>query len=78
MKQSLHTKINWLEHQEIVNLLEGAGFACYSTESTEDLREALRENVMDGTIVLDTMTQEGIEDLVGVSMEDMGLTEHFE
>jgi len=50
MKQSVHTRINWLHRRQIENLLECHGFACYDSESTDDLREALRECVMDGEI----------------------------
>lgn len=51
MKQCIHTRINWLSRQEIVNLLEGAGFACYDSESTDNLREALRSSIKDGDIL---------------------------
>jgi len=78
MKQSIHTKINWFDRHEIESLLEGNGMACYASESTEDLRDTLRECVKDGDIVLDDMTQEEIESLVGESMEDMGLEEYFD
>jgi len=57
MDQQYHTAINWLDRKELVEILEQHGFACYDTESTDDLREALRANVLDGTIprsVLDT------------------------
>lgn len=47
---NLATKINWLDRSEIVEILESYGFAVYDSESTDDLREALRANVDDGTI----------------------------
>lgn len=45
------TAINWLERQRIVDILEvNGGIACYDSESTDELREALRVNIEDGTI----------------------------
>lgn len=51
MEQKVHTAINWLEHDQIVTLLEGNGMACNVDETTNDLREALRECVQDGDIL---------------------------
>jgi len=42
--------LNWLERPKIVEILEAYGFACYDRESTDELRDALRENILDGTI----------------------------
>lgn len=53
--QSYHTAINWMERETIVQHLEGVGIACHDNESTDELREALRENVMDGTIPLSSI-----------------------
>lgn len=50
LSQEVHTAINWLDREEIVEILERYGFACYDSESTDELREALRANVLDGTI----------------------------
>lgn len=50
MDQATHTTINWLDRGKIVAILEGHGIACHDTESTDELRDALRENVMDGEI----------------------------
>ena len=44
MEQSEHTAINWMGHEEIVAELESEGFACNDSESTDDLRETLREH----------------------------------
>ena len=52
MKQQTHTDINRLSRNEIVEYLESVGIACYDNESTDELREALRENVTDGTITI--------------------------
>lgn len=45
-----HKAINWMDRKQIVALLENFGFACYDSESTDELRDAVRENVADGTI----------------------------
>lgn len=50
MDQEIHKAINWLDRAKIVEILEDYGFACYDHESTDDLREELRVNIMDGTI----------------------------
>ncbi|WP_305906292.1 hypothetical protein Q9L42_020825 (plasmid) [Methylomarinum sp. Ch1-1] len=50
MEQEQHTAINWLDRDDIVDILESHGFACYDKESTDELREALRANIEDGTI----------------------------
>lgn len=47
------SNLNKLSRQEIVELLESVGIACYDSENTEMLREALRVNVEDGTIELE-------------------------
>jgi len=52
MDQNTHTEINWLSRNEIVDYLEAVGIACYDSESTDELREALRTNVADKTITL--------------------------
>jgi hypothetical protein len=48
--QDVRTAINWLDRADMVALLEGVGIAVYDTESTRTLKEAIFENVMDGTI----------------------------
>lgn len=50
LSESLSKAINWLDRDQVVEILERYGFACYDTESTDDLREALKTNVKDGTI----------------------------
>lgn len=56
MNQEIHKAINWLDRSDIETLLETHGFAVYDTESTDELRESLRENVMDGTIPASDIT----------------------
>lgn len=43
-------QLNWLDREQIVKILEGYCFQCYDSESTDELREALRQNIEDGTI----------------------------
>ena len=50
MEQSTHKAINWLSHGQLTEILEDYGFCCSITESEDDLREAVRENISDGTI----------------------------
>lgn len=50
VSQDIHKAINWLDREKVVKILEGYGFACYDSESTDDLKSALRENIIDGTI----------------------------
>lgn len=50
MDNEIHKQINWLDRERIVQILENYGIACYNDESTDELREALRINIMDGTI----------------------------
>lgn len=50
MDQNIHKAINWLDRKQIVEILENYGFACYDSESTDELRDALRANIEDGTI----------------------------
>ena len=49
MKQEYHTRINWMEHAELEEALTSIGMACSPDETTNELRETLRENVLDGT-----------------------------
>jgi len=50
MLQALHTQINWLDRSEMVELLEGVGIYCSDSESTDEIKEALVENIEDGTL----------------------------
>ena len=54
---SIRRTINWMERSEIVTILENYGFCCYDSETTEELRKALFENVDDGTIPLWELNQ---------------------
>jgi len=51
MKQELHTQINWMDRQMVIDILQDvACIQCYDSESTDELRDTLRENIEDGTI----------------------------
>ncbi|MDO8417714.1 MAG: hypothetical protein Q7S87_16060 [Agitococcus sp.] len=50
MEQAIHTAINWLSRAKIIGILESYGFQCYDKESTQELEDALRSNIADGTI----------------------------
>lgn len=50
MQQKYHTALNWMSYESLKTLLERHGFAVNSDESEDDLREAVRANVLDGTI----------------------------
>jgi len=48
--QAIHTAINRMDYGPLKELLEEFGFAVNHDESEDDLREAVRANVVDGTI----------------------------
>lgn len=48
--QAIHTAINWMDYGPLKELLEEYGIAVNSSDSEDDLREAVRANVLDGTI----------------------------
>ncbi len=50
MKQEIHIALNWMDYAALKVILERYGFAVNHGESEEDLREAVRANVEDGTI----------------------------
>ena len=47
---NLRERINWLERDEVTDLLESVGIACFDSEATDELRESLAANIEDGTI----------------------------
>ena len=50
---TLWKTINWMDREVIVELLEEqACIQCYDDEPTQELRQALFDNVMDGTITI--------------------------
>ena len=55
MNQSTYTSINWLSREQLTEIFEGHGFAVSDSESNDDLRNALRENINDGTISEDML-----------------------
>jgi hypothetical protein len=50
MSKTLWKTVNWLDRQDIVELLEGIGIACYDDEPLQLLKECLVENVESGNI----------------------------
>ena len=48
--RNLRERLNRLDRSQIVTLLESVSIACYDSESTDELREALAVNIEDGTI----------------------------
>lgn len=48
--------VNRMSRASIQLLLEAHGFAVYVSETTDDLREAVRVNIRDGTISPDELT----------------------
>ncbi len=48
--QEYHTAINRMDYGTLQTILEDHGFAVNSSESENDLRQAVRQNVIDGTI----------------------------
>ena len=48
--QAQHTAINRLDRPAVVRILEDHSFQCYESESTHELRDALRSNIEDQTI----------------------------
>lgn len=54
--------INWMDRAAIVALLEGVSIQCRDDESDDVLREALRANLMDGTIPFDEIDTDMVPD----------------
>jgi len=48
--QPQFTKVNWLGREKMVEILERHGFAVYDHEPTEDLKEALVQEIEAGGI----------------------------
>lgn len=50
LSQEIHKKINWLDRIALENILTSISIECYGYESDDDLRDAIRENISDGTL----------------------------
>ena len=61
---TLAEKVNWLKRREIENLLIGVGIQPYDSESTDELREALLANLVDGTITPEDIHTESYKEFV--------------
>lgn len=59
ISQEVHTALNWMDREQIVDLLKGISIQCYDHESDQVLREAIIQNIDDGTleesVVLDSL-----------------------
>lgn len=49
-RPALRRQLEKLDRDRVVTLLEGASIQCYDHETDVELREALLENIIDGTI----------------------------
>lgn len=54
-EQELHDRARKVSREKVVEALEGVGIACYESESTDELREALVANILDGTLTEDAL-----------------------
>ncbi len=54
-RQELWEACRKLTRENIVSLLESVSIACYDHEDVEELRIAVRENVLDGTLDRDAL-----------------------
>jgi len=50
ISQDIHTALNWMDRAEIVKILEGISIQCYDHESDQTLRDAVVQNLEDGTL----------------------------
>lgn len=50
ISQEVHTSLNWMDRSAIVSILEGISIQCYDHESDQVLREAVIQNIEDGTL----------------------------
>ena len=46
-------RVNWMDINEIIEIFESNGFAVSDRETPLELRQALVENIDDGTIILE-------------------------
>lgn len=63
----LWKQVNWLEREDLVELLEGAGFAVSEDESDDELREAVVEAVRGGDIELGASEKTAQEEAIDIS-----------
>jgi len=53
----VRSRLNWLDRAELEEILVAACIQCYSTESDEDLRDAIYCNISDGTLDAEILDQ---------------------
>lgn len=54
---SPRSRLNWMDRSEVEALLYAVGIACYESETTDELRDAVAANIEDGTIPEDALDQ---------------------
>jgi len=55
-------ELNWKDRDEIQQILEDYGFAVYESESTDEIRSALWDNINDGTIPESVLYASGLRE----------------
>ena len=55
LSQDDHTQLNWLNYDRLKEILTGISIAVHHGESEDDLREAVRSNIEDGTLGKDVL-----------------------
>ncbi len=50
MEQEYHTRINWMDRSQVEEALTDIGIVTSDSDTTYDLRDTLRQCVMDGDI----------------------------
>jgi hypothetical protein len=57
MEQEFHTRLNWMGRSAIEEALASIGVESFDFETTDVLRETLRDNVLDGTYDKDLLPE---------------------
>jgi len=56
-----YIRLNWMDRQDIVELLENDSIQCYDSDLLDDLKEAVMQNLDDGTFTLDMLPESGTD-----------------
>lgn len=57
MRQDTHTRLNWMNYEQLKAILERYGFHISPDESEDDLKAAIIANIEDGTIPEDEIEE---------------------
>lgn len=57
LSKEVEKALNWCSRAKLQDILERHGFAVYDSETTEELREAVKVNIEDGTIAEDALDE---------------------